>query len=461
MELSPASIRAARHGSSPSLRAVAGNALDLPFRDRSVDAVVAFEVVEHLPDVARALDEMLRVVRRPGYIIIGLPNHASLWTPIEDRLRGRDRRAFGVERGRGAWRWLRRNAGLAWRKRFSRGAEFLYREPILHATAGGDADAVYYAAPIDLLRFFRARCDAGREPAASRAALRVAVQGGAWTVSPGLSLQGSTVMAWRVTRRRTRQRIVSRSSLKTKSARSPASKCSVISLIGGRDGSGGSRNDDVAVAIADRRGSVARRAGRRHRRGSIAARFPRAIDARNTSSTALVGSDAEMIGARRQRLHERDLSRIAVRLAPLERPAGPEVIVARRGPRSTSRLSSRRSGRQINRWTFHAAASSTRPSIVSTSSRSRYAFGKRIAAGLYMPNTRVRGCRGSRSNISPSAEPPGSPSRSRIVGGRSTCEVGASETVIGPGSVRRLDEHHGLRRRDNRRQPHGGRAGNE
>ena len=32
-----------------------------------------------------ALDEMLRVVRRPGHIIIGLPNHASLWTPLEDR----------------------------------------------------------------------------------------------------------------------------------------------------------------------------------------------------------------------------------------------------------------------------------------------------------------------------------------------------------------------------------------
>ena len=66
MELSAASIRAARRGSRPSLRPVAGNALDLPFQDRSFDAVVAFEVLEHLPDVARALGEMLRVVRRPG-----------------------------------------------------------------------------------------------------------------------------------------------------------------------------------------------------------------------------------------------------------------------------------------------------------------------------------------------------------------------------------------------------------
>jgi SAM-dependent methyltransferase len=155
---------------------------------------VAFEVLEHLPDVARALGEMLRVVRRPGFIIIGLPNHASLWTPIEDRLCRRDRRAFGVERGRGAWRWFRRNAGLAWRKRLSRSAEFLYREPILHATAGGDADAVYYAAPIDLLRFFR---DRGAALVTSSARLRL---GWAGRLLP-VELQGSTVMAWRVTDR--------------------------------------------------------------------------------------------------------------------------------------------------------------------------------------------------------------------------------------------------------------------
>jgi len=194
MELSSASIRAARRGSAPSLRAIAGNALDLPFRDRSFDAVMAFEVLEHLPDVARALGEMLRVVRPPGFIIIGLPNHASLWTPIEDRWLRRDRRAFGVERGRGAWRWFRRNAGLAWRKRLSSRAEFLYRQPILHATAGGDADAVYYAAPIDLLRFFR---DRGATHVTSSASLRLGLAGRFLPVE----FQGSVVMAWRVTDR--------------------------------------------------------------------------------------------------------------------------------------------------------------------------------------------------------------------------------------------------------------------
>jgi SAM-dependent methyltransferase len=191
MELSSASLAAAAAGETTSLREVAGDALQLPFRDRSLDAVVAFEVIEHVPDVAGAFDEMLRVVRRPGHVIIGLPNHASLWTPIEDRLRRRSRLAFGVERGRGAWRWWRRNAGLAWRKRLSRDAEFLYREPILHASAGGDADAVYYAAPIDLLRFFSRR---HATLVTTSAQVRL---GWAGRLMP-VELQGSTVMAWRL-----------------------------------------------------------------------------------------------------------------------------------------------------------------------------------------------------------------------------------------------------------------------
>ena len=191
MEVSAPSLQRVAEGGTAVLRPVAGSALEIPFRGQSFDAVVAFEVIEHLPDVGQALDEMLRVVRRPGHVIIGLPNHASLWTPIEDRLRGRTRRAFGVEHGRGAWRWWRRNAGLAWRKRLGRGTEFLYREPILDAAQGGDADAVYYAAPLDLLRFFQSR---GARLVTSSARVRLGLLG---RVLP-VELQGSTVMAWRI-----------------------------------------------------------------------------------------------------------------------------------------------------------------------------------------------------------------------------------------------------------------------
>ena len=187
MEMSPISLRAS---GTLAIRGVSGDALHLPFKDRSFDAVVAFEVIEHLPDVAHALEEALRVVTRPGHIIIGLPNHASLWTPLEDRLRSRNRLAFGVARGRGTWRWWQRNAALAWKKRLSNDPQFLYREPILSGS-GGDADAVYYAAPVDLLRFFRRH---GARLVATSAQLRLGPLGRLLPVE----LQGSTVMAWRV-----------------------------------------------------------------------------------------------------------------------------------------------------------------------------------------------------------------------------------------------------------------------
>jgi SAM-dependent methyltransferase len=191
LELSASSLRTATTDGRGVLHGVMGNALQLPFRDRSIDAVAAFEVMEHLPDVAQAFDEILRVTRRPGFIIIGVPNHASLWTPFEDALLRRNRRAFGVEHGRGAWRWWRRNAALAWKKRLSSKAEFLYREPILHGARGGDADAVYYAAPIDLLRFLRSR---GAELLTTSAAVRH----GWWGRLLPVELQGSAVLAWRI-----------------------------------------------------------------------------------------------------------------------------------------------------------------------------------------------------------------------------------------------------------------------
>jgi SAM-dependent methyltransferase len=192
LDLSPLSLRAAAENAPPRLRLLAGTALQLPLRDGSVDAVVAFEVIEHLPDVAQALDEALRVLRRPGHVIVGLPNHASLWTPLQDAIFRRDRRAFGVERGRGAGRWWRRNARLAWKKRLSARPQFLYRRPALGAAAGGDADAVYYAAPVDLLRFFENR---RAELVSSSVRVRLGRIGSLVPVE----LQGSTVLAWRVT----------------------------------------------------------------------------------------------------------------------------------------------------------------------------------------------------------------------------------------------------------------------
>ena len=54
-----------------------GDALRLPLADASVDHVVASEVLEHLPDDAGALDEVVRVLRPGGRVAVTVPR----WWP--------------------------------------------------------------------------------------------------------------------------------------------------------------------------------------------------------------------------------------------------------------------------------------------------------------------------------------------------------------------------------------------
>jgi SAM-dependent methyltransferase len=60
----------------------AGSAL--PFPDGSFDAVLAFEVVEHVEDDSGLLEEVARVSRPGGMLILSTPVHASMWSPLDD-----------------------------------------------------------------------------------------------------------------------------------------------------------------------------------------------------------------------------------------------------------------------------------------------------------------------------------------------------------------------------------------
>ncbi len=58
-------------------RAVRGDAYALPFDDDSFDAVIAAEVLEHLPEDERAMAELVRVLRPGGSIAVTVPR----WGP--------------------------------------------------------------------------------------------------------------------------------------------------------------------------------------------------------------------------------------------------------------------------------------------------------------------------------------------------------------------------------------------
>ena len=61
-----------------SVSKVAGEVTALPFADRSFDAMVAAEVIEHIPDLDRALGEAARVLRPGGRLVVTVPYRETL-----------------------------------------------------------------------------------------------------------------------------------------------------------------------------------------------------------------------------------------------------------------------------------------------------------------------------------------------------------------------------------------------
>ncbi|HEY1739310.1 MAG TPA: class I SAM-dependent methyltransferase [Acidimicrobiia bacterium] len=65
----------ARDWRERNLVGVFGDAGSLPIRDHSVDLVLAVEVLEHLPDPARAMRELARIARRD--VVVSVPNEPT------------------------------------------------------------------------------------------------------------------------------------------------------------------------------------------------------------------------------------------------------------------------------------------------------------------------------------------------------------------------------------------------
>ncbi len=158
-DISPFFLADAAHLQNNNLRYQACDALDLPFVDGSFDAVCSNELIEHVPDAARAILEMMRVLRKGGTLVIMGPNLCSpFWAAIDlaNMIMGKGGRHQWAETKLQALRWGVRNLLLSLRKRFSSKPDFLYRKPDLEkAAAGGDSDSTYYANPIDLERFLK------------------------------------------------------------------------------------------------------------------------------------------------------------------------------------------------------------------------------------------------------------------------------------------------------------------
>jgi len=161
-DISALFLEDAQNWQNPRLHYQVCDVMELPFESEAFTIVCSNELIEHLPDVEIALNEMVRVVRKGGRIIFSGPNLCSPLTPLLDGLQmmfGKPGRAVWSETKRQALQQLIRNCRLYLKKRyFTRAPHFIYREPDLQPEAiGGDADSAYYATPIDLVQFFRKR----------------------------------------------------------------------------------------------------------------------------------------------------------------------------------------------------------------------------------------------------------------------------------------------------------------
>jgi SAM-dependent methyltransferase len=58
--------------------AIAADVASVPVASVCADTVVSWDVLEHLPHPARALTELVRIVRPGGLVVLGLPNVVSL-----------------------------------------------------------------------------------------------------------------------------------------------------------------------------------------------------------------------------------------------------------------------------------------------------------------------------------------------------------------------------------------------
>jgi ubiquinone/menaquinone biosynthesis C-methylase UbiE len=75
VEIDPKCVEHAAHEyRAANLRYLTGDTVKLPLRDKSVDAVVSFETIEHISDQGAFLSEVKRVLRPSGLLLVSTPD---------------------------------------------------------------------------------------------------------------------------------------------------------------------------------------------------------------------------------------------------------------------------------------------------------------------------------------------------------------------------------------------------
>lgn len=96
-------IEAKKYIRNDNVKVIKGDANKLLFKDNSIDAIIASEILEHVPNDNKVLDEIYRVLKKEGRAMISVPNqdYPFLWDPINWLLE----KIFGTHMPVNIW-WL-------------------------------------------------------------------------------------------------------------------------------------------------------------------------------------------------------------------------------------------------------------------------------------------------------------------------------------------------------------------
>ena len=79
VDVSPELLEQARENCPPEVTIVQADARELPFPDASFDAVLALDLLPHLPDLTAGLAELRRVARPGARVVFDTTNAMPLW----------------------------------------------------------------------------------------------------------------------------------------------------------------------------------------------------------------------------------------------------------------------------------------------------------------------------------------------------------------------------------------------
>ena len=130
------------------------DARKLSFKNETFDAAMACGFIEHIKEVDKVLNEMLRVTKKNGYVIIVSPSWFSPFRAIKAFLTPKGYETIGRNRLQ-IIEWFFKSIYYTFQKPIN--PNYIFRNPNISGEelVGNDIDMVYIANQYDLKKFFK------------------------------------------------------------------------------------------------------------------------------------------------------------------------------------------------------------------------------------------------------------------------------------------------------------------